>query len=321
MSVWVSLEILTQWGVAFELVEQRPGDLIITAPGAYHQGWNAGASLAEAINYADGAAVERLARYRPCLRTCHPGAHSKPPIRLTWPPVSQELVRQDLASYSLPLHLLKKLSVWQLLKPTPEKLRRRLEALQCLFEKGAAKDLSLVRRTTFFLARLPSCSFSFFRFFYLIFFSFYIFTFCSYFTFFLVWFLFLVLYVAAVYIVLLFPFFPFPLALIYLLYLLLFVDDFEGMRVRLTPAGVRPTNKTQLHEAARTGKAWAWSLGPGHDLLHDWLSVSAGLSLSMQHDLQFLHLWWLFPTRVLISTSLVAGSEVHPNTHKAPTCN
>ncbi len=36
MYVWVSLEKLGEWGVAFELMEQRVGDLIITAPGAYH---------------------------------------------------------------------------------------------------------------------------------------------------------------------------------------------------------------------------------------------------------------------------------------------
>ncbi len=63
MSVWVSLEKLGEWRVAFELVEQRAGNLIITASGANHQGWNAGDTEAETINYANSAAAWRLAGY------------------------------------------------------------------------------------------------------------------------------------------------------------------------------------------------------------------------------------------------------------------
>jgi hypothetical protein len=36
MSIWVGLKALDAWGIKYEVVEQRPGELIITAPGAYH---------------------------------------------------------------------------------------------------------------------------------------------------------------------------------------------------------------------------------------------------------------------------------------------
>ncbi len=131
------------WGIAFELVEQRASDLIITAPGAYHQVLNAGATVAEAIHYADGAAAGRLAGYCQCSRTCHPGAASRRPVCLTWPE-SQVLVRQPTASHAGALQLPRKLAVWPIKKPLLEQQRQRLEALQRLFDGNTKKDMIVV---------------------------------------------------------------------------------------------------------------------------------------------------------------------------------
>jgi hypothetical protein len=64
VSQWVSLGALKAWSIPDMLVEQRTGDLIVTAPGAYHQGWNSGANVAEALNWDDGCSQQRLAYYK-----------------------------------------------------------------------------------------------------------------------------------------------------------------------------------------------------------------------------------------------------------------
>ncbi len=84
LGVWVSPGALCGWDVNFELVEQRPGELMVTAPGAYHQGWNAGVNVAEAINFGDGASAQRAAAYQPCSATCYPEALKHKAVRLWW---------------------------------------------------------------------------------------------------------------------------------------------------------------------------------------------------------------------------------------------
>jgi jumonji domain-containing protein 2 len=64
MSAWVLVEVLEWWDIAYIGVEQRPGELVVTAPGAYHQGWNAGWNVAGAVNYGDGACTARIRGYR-----------------------------------------------------------------------------------------------------------------------------------------------------------------------------------------------------------------------------------------------------------------
>ncbi len=91
LSVWVALEALADWDVEYTLVEQRAGECMVTAPGAYHQGWNAGANVAEAINYGDAASAERAQGYRACTAHCQPrhgssGSKRRKAVKLDWLP-------------------------------------------------------------------------------------------------------------------------------------------------------------------------------------------------------------------------------------------
>jgi hypothetical protein len=83
MSVWVPAATLDRWHVRYTRVEQRAGELVVTAPGAYHQGWNGGWNVAESSNYGDGASAARARGYRFCnKRTCPIEA----PLRIEWRP-------------------------------------------------------------------------------------------------------------------------------------------------------------------------------------------------------------------------------------------
>ncbi len=79
MSVWVPVEVLQRWDIACIGVEQRPGELLVTAPGTYFEGWNAGWNVTEAVNYGDGASAARVRGYRHCRSTC-----PIPPV-IIWP--------------------------------------------------------------------------------------------------------------------------------------------------------------------------------------------------------------------------------------------
>jgi hypothetical protein len=68
--MWVPIATLACWDIGYTLVEQRQGELVVTAPGAYHEGWNGGANVAEAINYGDGRSAARLRGYRHCTGDC-----------------------------------------------------------------------------------------------------------------------------------------------------------------------------------------------------------------------------------------------------------
>ncbi len=86
--LWVNLGALRAWGIPFHVVEQRQGDLIVTAPGAYHQGWNGGANIAEAVNWGDGMTRQRTAQYRECRPGCYTGNVGKDAdkiVILQWP--------------------------------------------------------------------------------------------------------------------------------------------------------------------------------------------------------------------------------------------
>jgi hypothetical protein len=85
LSVWVSLGALKSWDIDYELVKQQPGELMVTAPEAYHQGWSGGANVAEAINYGDGASARRAATYKPCCASCYHEAKKQKPVILKWP--------------------------------------------------------------------------------------------------------------------------------------------------------------------------------------------------------------------------------------------
>jgi hypothetical protein len=61
---------------------QREGFLVVTAPGVYHQGWNGGWSVAEAINYGDGARAKRVSDYIHCGPECPREADEQ--LRIEW---------------------------------------------------------------------------------------------------------------------------------------------------------------------------------------------------------------------------------------------
>lgn len=50
--VFIPPNILDDWNITYTVVRQKAGDIIATMPGAYHQGFCLGYSLAEACNYA-----------------------------------------------------------------------------------------------------------------------------------------------------------------------------------------------------------------------------------------------------------------------------
>ncbi len=81
MSVWVPVETLDRWDIRYTALEQLPGDLVVTAPGSYHQGWNAGWNVAEAINYGDGRSPSRTRDY--CY--CREGRCPVTALIIEWP--------------------------------------------------------------------------------------------------------------------------------------------------------------------------------------------------------------------------------------------
>jgi hypothetical protein len=70
LSFWVPVEVLTQWDIRYTALQQTAGELVVTAPGAYHRGWNGGWNVAEAINYGDGLSATRARSYRYCTTKC-----------------------------------------------------------------------------------------------------------------------------------------------------------------------------------------------------------------------------------------------------------
>jgi hypothetical protein len=71
-SLWVPVEVLNLWDIRYTALEQKVGELVVTASGAYHQGWNGGWNVAEAINYGDGRSAARARSYRYCTTKCMP---------------------------------------------------------------------------------------------------------------------------------------------------------------------------------------------------------------------------------------------------------
>ncbi len=84
MSVWVPVEVLEHWAITYVGVEQRPGELVVTALGPYYKGWNAAWNVAEAVNYGDGASATRVRGYRYCRQSC--GTPATP----IWPEAAAE---------------------------------------------------------------------------------------------------------------------------------------------------------------------------------------------------------------------------------------
>jgi hypothetical protein len=98
MSLWVPVEVLDQWDIRYTLVKQRPGDLVVTAPGAYHQGWSSGWNVAEAISYGDGKSAARACGYRYCNKICMGG---KEPLIVKWPEVVERPPSPSLPTWDI----------------------------------------------------------------------------------------------------------------------------------------------------------------------------------------------------------------------------
>ena len=49
---YLSIKLLKEYGIKFNIVIQEPGEYMIINPGAYHQGFNLGCNVAEAVNFA-----------------------------------------------------------------------------------------------------------------------------------------------------------------------------------------------------------------------------------------------------------------------------
>ena len=49
---YFSIKLLKKYGIKFNIVIQEPGEYMIINPGAYHQGFNLGCNVAEAVNFA-----------------------------------------------------------------------------------------------------------------------------------------------------------------------------------------------------------------------------------------------------------------------------
>jgi JmjC domain, hydroxylase len=68
----LSPTILKKAGVPYEIVVQRPGDAIVTSPGAYHFGVNLGFNIAEATNFGIPEWIPKGREAKVCM--CRPNA-------------------------------------------------------------------------------------------------------------------------------------------------------------------------------------------------------------------------------------------------------
>ncbi|VUC29874.1 unnamed protein product [Clonostachys rosea] len=53
--LYVTTKLLDEWKIPFTIIDQQEGDIVVTLPNAYHQGFSVGYTKAEAINYADSS--------------------------------------------------------------------------------------------------------------------------------------------------------------------------------------------------------------------------------------------------------------------------
>jgi len=76
-ATYVLRSTLDAWGISFQIIRQLPNEAVVTFPRSYHQGFNAGYNLAEAVNYAD--CNWNILNYRDCKEQLCPAGfiHSK----------------------------------------------------------------------------------------------------------------------------------------------------------------------------------------------------------------------------------------------------
>ena len=63
-ATWYPISTLEEWEIPYTVIHQRAGEVVITFPQVYHQGFSAGYTFAESVNYAD--ADWNLQNYRGC---------------------------------------------------------------------------------------------------------------------------------------------------------------------------------------------------------------------------------------------------------------
>lgn len=73
--VYLPLGIMKRAGIEYQIIIQHPGELVFTFADTYHQGFNLGPNLAEAINYATD--LRNIAADLPCSSIC-PGGERIP---------------------------------------------------------------------------------------------------------------------------------------------------------------------------------------------------------------------------------------------------
>ncbi|CAG9986837.1 unnamed protein product [Clonostachys byssicola] len=67
--IYISTAELEKWGIPYTIVDQRAGEIVVTLPSTYHQGFSLGYTKAEAVNYADKKWDPANTR-NPCSRSC-----------------------------------------------------------------------------------------------------------------------------------------------------------------------------------------------------------------------------------------------------------
>ncbi len=99
-SLWVPVEVLDLWDIRYTTLQHNAGKLVVTVPSAYHQGWNGGWNVAEAINYGDGKSAARVRGYRYCTMKCVPKGEK--PLLVKRPEVPALPVAPSLWTWGAP---------------------------------------------------------------------------------------------------------------------------------------------------------------------------------------------------------------------------
>lgn len=77
---YVPRSLLDAWGISYKVIRQLPNEIIITLPGAYHQGFSTGFTCAEAVNYAESDWSTE--QYQFCSDRCPDGSIQAPMMAL-----------------------------------------------------------------------------------------------------------------------------------------------------------------------------------------------------------------------------------------------
>jgi len=82
-------EILKKHGIPVEKVTQKAREIVVTFPNGFHQGFNHGYNIAEAVNFA----TPRWIRYGLASKTCH---HMISPVTLEMMNLNRKTLERQL---------------------------------------------------------------------------------------------------------------------------------------------------------------------------------------------------------------------------------